>query len=266
MKAILFALLICYQINLSAQDTILTEKDTIETSKLSVFLQTNFIFNYGNKISGGGIIYSFNKIKIIGSISLKHRSLFMNKDSIYSNLPYSITDSSIFYEVRSYTNQKSYLNLGLETNFKPFKKYALQLGVLALFGKYKFQDYQADTYYNYYRDTTTNLVYYHDNYGYPSWDPLDAQTYVLRYSKSDMEYRMIGIEPYLDLYSDINSFFRTSLNLSMRYEQYNSIKRNYLDYAGILNNPADRFHKWRFNVCFRFIFKPTTKNRNSPKT
>lgn len=254
MKTKLSFLLFLLPVYLPAQDSIPPVKDTNEVHRFSFFLHTDFVVNFGkSKMTGAGLIYSFDKLKIIGSFSIKHPPLFFAEDTTYTILPYAINDSSVFYEVRSYTNQKYHLSLGLETNFKPFKKYALQLGMLAHWGKYKFQDYQADTYYDYYRDSSTGQVYYHDIYGYPSWDPLDAFTHVLRYSKADMEYRMLGFEPYIDFYSDFSKSLRTSIYFSAKYEQFAAIKRDYLDYAGVLNNPPDKFHQWRFNICLRFI-------------
>lgn len=243
--------------SLNAQDSL--QKDSIFLPANKKIIQVRFGFNLLRNYPEISIVRHYKKINIIFGANFSHPKIY-KKDSTYSNLPYAISDSSVHYEVRSFTNQKFDIFLGLEYKFKPSKNLAqFIIGCKLSLGKYNFQDYYADTYYNYYKDSLTNQVYYYDRYGDPSWEAADAFTYVRAYAKNKSEFISFNFDSYIGFNHELpNKIFSYNWTIGMKYENFHSLKIDRYDFLNRLNSPTDDFNLFRFYMKISFIFKLTS--------
>lgn len=240
----------CFLLSQDADPYSLSDTSTIQKKAFHV----NPFVSPIQRLPGFELTMTLKNIRISAFASFKHNWWFSKKDSLNLFLPYASNDSTLFYEVRSYTNQKYLLGFGLQTNFRPTKRQGVswQIGLNLFTGKYSFQDYYAKVYYSYYRDSITGNVYYEDQYGDPSWEMKDAFAEVLTFSKADMSFRIFGAEPYFSISPPPNSKgITSSIQLGYRFSYHQVKKEYYLDFANVLESPSVDFQK--SNITFRML-------------
>jgi hypothetical protein len=254
-------ILLLFVLSSNSQDT-LNFQDSFNLSNShspswKLILHTDF---FKKHTSGLGIIYSAQKINITAGVSFLHFPIFKNQDTLYSTLPYASNSNTLFYEVRSYSNQKTNYRIGLETNFKYKKnRETYNLGLNLTGGTYSFQDDYADIYYQFYRDSISGNLYYEDMYGDPTFDPLNAFAQVRNFSKADMKFKTLGFEPYLLISNKTQKSINFMVYIGCKYELFFVSETYYLDYADVLESPNENFSKFswflRFALTFDLEFK-----------
>lgn len=258
MRAIQF-FIFCFLISSTAvaQDSLLidsafTEKDSVNRKKWQFMIHTDL---FSKHTSGLGFIYTSEKVIFTFGLGLSHKQFFNIKDSIASTLPYASNSNTLFYEVRSYSNQKYFFRAGIESNFPKRKNGGMiNAGLNVLMGTYHFQDYYADIYYEFFRDTITGEMYYEDMYGDPSWNIQDAFAQVRNFSKAEMDFNTLGFEPYISIANESDKKINMIAYIGCKYELFFVADGYYFDYAGVLESPNENFEKfsWFFRMAMTY--------------
>lgn len=245
----------------NAQDTIrFTDSSHAYISKSKswkLMIHTDF---FKKHTSGIGMIYSTKKINFTVGVNFLHFPILKNQDTVYSTLPYASDSNTLFYEIRTYTNQKINYRAGIETNIKNKKnKESYNFGLNLTGGTYSFQDYYADIYYLFYRDSISGNLYYEDKYGDPTYDPLNAFAQVRNFSKADMKFATLGFEPYLLISGNSEKQVNFVAFAGCKYEMFYALKSYYLNNANVLESPNENFSRFswflRFALTFAINFK-----------
>jgi hypothetical protein len=178
---------------------IIDSTDVIAKNQKSISL--NFILpTYGLSLEFG-----MNKEKINHHFFLSYYGYILNTEN---NLPYKLTDTSMYYRNFKNENYNLELQYGIYKNLKIKHRYIrMNLGLNFLLGNSNFHNKYTDYYHKYLTNNVTNEIEYLDKNNEVTHNSKNIEKYPLIYGYQKLNFLQVGISPSYSFFFNLNNKF-----------------------------------------------------------